>query len=113
MIKIFRKESKMDNSGKHCYRCKNFIAYYTKGEKRFNKIKIGWCGKRLEEVNLHFNCDKYSPKGYSSKPGYMISYYLDNLLSEITAIRQVIEEEKNEYEQNAKMQSMRCLQTNI
>ncbi len=93
----------MENSGKHCYRCAHFTAYYVKGDKRFNRIKLGRCCAKREIVGLHDACEEYKPKKPRRKIPFSTHAYLDHLLCEITALREVIEEQSNEAEQSEEM----------
>ena len=74
-----------------CYKCKNFDRYYTKGVKQFDKTKCGWCCKKQDIVTIHDFCENYILEHKSNKIIGRTNYYLDVLLTEITAIRAVIE----------------------
>lgn len=83
----------MENKGNHCYMCRYLQRYYVLGNKRFNKTKVGRCdNKKGEPVDVHGCCEMFSRKPYPRKVSPIIKYSLNNLLAEITAIREVIEE---------------------
>ena len=84
----------MNNSAyNQCYNCKNLIRYYTKGIKQFNKSDLGWCVEKQEHVNVKNQCINFiaTPKHKIRKRS--INRYLNDLLTEITEIRKVIEAE--------------------
>ncbi|MDE6618750.1 MAG: hypothetical protein K2K13_06985 [Clostridiales bacterium] len=77
-----------------CSQCKHFERYYTKGVKRFSKTEFGLCTQKHESVNIHDCCERYKAgvryRGIISK---RVKVCLNELLTEISAIRMVIEEE--------------------
>ncbi len=84
---------------KECFRCRNFDAYYTRGVKRFDKTKYGWCSKLQESVNIHNTCSMYTKKLSNKKDKYIIGHYLNTMLSEIMEIHKVliaVSEEEND-----------------
>ena len=82
----------MENKGE-CYRCRNFIRYYTRGAKQFNQTKFGWCGAKLCTVSNREGCEQYVFKKPTKKSRETLRICLSNLLTEISAIRQVLEDE--------------------
>lgn len=76
-----------------CFSCSKFDSYYTKGMKCFNKTKFGWCSCKRDNVYIHDVCDKYEFKVYKRKMSSYIKYTLSDLLTELTVIRNIIEEE--------------------
>lgn len=83
----------MQEKGK-CYQCKNFDRFYTKGVKRFNKTTLGWCCKKGCEVGSGNSCgDAYAHRAPTTKIKSLTKYYLSDLLTQISAIRELIEEE--------------------
>lgn len=90
----------MESKGKQCYRCKNLDRYYTKGIKEFNPTKFGWCCKKRENVNIHDGCEQYVLKPKRNRNRLLIRYCLNNLLTEITEIRKVIEAESDDSGKN-------------
>ena len=82
---------------KNCYNCKHLEMYYVRGGQRFNKAKCGFCHKSHEVVHTDGDCEKFEHFTPKSKPRALVKRYLNELLEEITLIRNVIEEE---YETN-------------
>lgn len=88
----------MDYGGKKCFRCINFRKYYTRGVTKFNGTKFGWCsGKAASVVNTDC-CDEFHPR--RNRPMYMdmLQIQLNNLLTDISAVRQIIEEDNDDKE---------------
>lgn len=94
----------MDEGRGLCYKCKHLIKYYTKGVKRFNGTKYGWCCKRRGNVNIHDGCENYELKPKSKKKNRLfLRYYLNDLLTEISEIRKIAEVERSEREEDEKV----------
>ena len=85
-----------------CYNCREFQRYYVKGTKRFNKIKLGRCCKKDETVRACDTCDKWKMKSVGDVT-WVAKHTLNNILLDISAIRQIIEERKEEYEDLSKL----------
>ncbi len=100
----------MNNSGNHCYRCRKFNVFYTKGDKRYNKSKVGWCCEKRGIVTLHENCESYKAKPLRKHIRMSVQYCLNDLLNQISAIREVIEEDSRENEQGEKVRQLQCVQ---
>lgn len=83
----------MNSKDRQCYMCRNFDRYYTKGVKRFNKTEFGLCCQKRENVNIHCNCGLWAIKPKTKKINGLSRMYLNDLLTEISAIRMVVEEE--------------------
>ena len=79
-----------------CYRCRNFLRYYTKGVKQYNQTKFGWCGVKRGNVSVHEGCEQFVLKTRTKKSRMLLGYYLENLLTEISFIRMILEQENNE-----------------
>lgn len=50
---------------KHCYNCKYYNAYYTKGYKQFDKTDLGLCTKTKTTVEKSGECDNFSRCSYT------------------------------------------------
>lgn len=89
----------MKEENKQCIRCLRFERYYTKGVKRFNGTQCGYCPLRRSIVDIHDTCDKFL-----RKPVYCIKrtlrVELNDLLSQISSIRAVLEDDENADTQN-------------
>ena len=88
----------MDKNYK-CYMCKHFDRYFVKSAKQFNKTKCGWCCRQVTTKNIHDNCEQFTPAPKTKKLNGFIKYYLDGLLTEISGIRAVLEDNFNEDQQ--------------
>lgn len=86
----------MESKGK-CYRCRHMDRYYTQEEKQFCKTQFGWCGKRQETVCIHDACEEFSGKPVrKNKVNGFLAFYLNNLLTQISQIRAILEEKDEE-----------------
>lgn len=90
----------MNKENKHCYMCRDFSRYYTKGAKRFDKTEFGWCCERRESVNIHYCCDKWKGRLNRRKINGLTKLYLNDILTEISTIRMIIEEENCNDDEN-------------
>lgn len=86
----------MENKNGKCSRCKYFNRYYTKGMKQFNKTKFGWCQKSgVKEASA--SCPEFSIKQKGDNGLLFLKICLNDLLTEISEIRKILEVE-NEIE---------------
>lgn len=76
-----------------CRFCKYMDLYYVRGVTRFERTKLGWCSKKQCNVTTDSGCDMYAVKVVRKKSDIHIKRRLSDLLTEITAIRQIVEEE--------------------
>ncbi len=84
-----------------CCNCKHFDCYFTKGVKNFRKTQFGWCNKKFKVAFAKNSCDKFAPKPTNRRNEQFALYCLNDLLTELTHVRCVLEEnrrEKNETE---------------
>ena len=86
-------------SNNKCYRCREFDRYYVKGLRRFDKINIGMCYVKGESVDAQGGCDKFVPKKPVRKTRYALTVCLNNIMADISAVRNIIEEEASESEE--------------
>lgn len=77
----------------NCYRCRNFLRYYTKGTTKFSSTKFGWCGVKLCTVESRGECEQYVFKKSSKKSKLILKIQLSNILTELSAIRAMLEVE--------------------
>lgn len=89
----------MENPNCKCYMCKYCYKYYTKGVKKFNRTKFGWCRMNGKVVCLQDRCEKYVSRPVRNKYHDNLKYYLSGMLTEISEIRQILEEETRENEE--------------
>lgn len=85
----------MENKGK-CYKCRSFKRYYTRGRIQFNQTKFGWCGTKLCAVKGTESCCAFKLKIRTKKSRETLRLYLSHLLTEIGAIKLLLEEESDE-----------------
>lgn len=86
----------MENKKPECFECRDLIRYYTKGIKRFNKSRYGWCCKRQEHVDIHDNCENFNRCRKKGIILYSTKICINDLLTQITEIRNILEETANE-----------------
>lgn len=90
----------MENKCKECYKCRNFNRYYVKRNKEFHKVRFGWCCKKKETQSIHETCENFSYHPTQKRRSYeYLLFDLSNLLDELSAIRNIIEEENRETEE--------------
>ncbi|RXZ61874.1 hypothetical protein ESZ91_05665 [Candidatus Borkfalkia ceftriaxoniphila] len=79
-----------------CFRCENFDAYYIKKARDFKRAKFGYCAVQQKVVLNFESCKSYQLKrGWrSSKKAATMA--LNEILAEISAIRQVLRDNEEE-----------------
>lgn len=88
----------MENSDKCCGKCKNFDCFYTRGIKRFNKTKVGWCRVICDTIYAEESCERFACRNKTKNIKSTVQKCLNDLLIELTEIRKVVEEELDECE---------------
>lgn len=88
-----------NNKCNKCYRCKEFERYYTRGVKRFNKTDYGWCRVKCDAVKAQGSCEKFEVKKIVRKSRFFFEVCLNNMMTDISALRNIIEEERRENEE--------------
>lgn len=87
----------MEEQKDRCYCCRFFERYYTKGETNFQATKVGWCWKKQMCIEAKETCEKYETKPKrSNKINGMMKRRINDFMTELTAIRQILEENKSE-----------------
>ena len=81
-----------------CYRCKHIDKFYVKEIKRYVPFGMGWCSVRQETVDIHDGCEKFCLRQLNRKNKKLIYNALNSILTDLSAIRQIIEEEQKENE---------------
>ena len=85
----------MEESFKKCYMCKRFDRFYTKGSKQYNRTKYGWCSEQTGIIDSNGEgCERFAKRPKQDRRDCMVTYYLSDILSEITEIRKVLEDEE-------------------
>ena len=87
----------MADDNKHCYSCKYYKPYYTKGNVQFDRCDIGLCTKKKATVEKHELCENYACMYYvriSRKQSALnaLTEHI-NLLAEI---KQILDEDDDE-----------------
>ncbi len=88
----------MKNSSNRCVWCKHFDRYFTKGTGVIKKTEYGWCDKNTDSVCAEGYCGKFERKTVDAALRCAINIRLSDMLTDISAIRQVIENEYEKYE---------------
>lgn len=83
----------MSNKGNRCLNRDYFMCYYVKSVKLFKKTEFGYCIKDIGTVKKDGCCAAYAPKKCRRTPKRSLLYYLSDLLTEISQIRVILEEE--------------------
>ncbi len=81
---------------KQCFACRTSDRFYIKDVTHFNKSKFGWCCRKVAPTTIHESCDNYMPRQYRRKRSLRAKLCLNDLLTEISELRTIIEEEYNE-----------------
>lgn len=87
----------MGNENKHCYGCRHYKPYYTKGYKQFDRCDIGLCTEKKATVERHESCEKYSCMYYARLSRKQAA--LDALAEHINVlaeIKQILQEDDDE-----------------
>ncbi len=79
-----------------CFKCRNSDRYYIRGEKRFNRIELGWCCDKCESVNAESCCGNFAVKSPCKKSERILAASLSGILTELSELRNIIEEERSE-----------------
>ena len=79
-----------------CCKCRYFNRYYVKSNTDFNKIEYGFCLEKRRTVGAHDKCEIYKTKPKRKAPNETALRVLSNLLTQISLVRQLLEEEFND-----------------
>lgn len=93
----------MEEKKGKCFSCCFFDRYYTKEEKHFQRTTCGWCGYKEECVFSSETCEAFKKKREYKRPKRVILLYLHELLTEISEVRNLIEDEKLDDEESEKL----------
>lgn len=85
-----------EQRSKKCFQCNNFDAYYTKESRDFRRAKHGFCIKRRCVVQNSETCERWNTKVRYSYAERTVQRALNEILAQISAIRQIFEEEREE-----------------
>lgn len=76
--------------------CQNMDRFYIKGNKKFDKTKCGWCCVKVGVVQIHESCEKFRLKKKRARYTFLLKKTLENLLTEISEVRKVLEAENED-----------------
>ena len=93
----------MEKCNYHCYNCRNFQRYFVKKKTEFVRTKFGFCCKKQENVGVHGKCEQFGFKELLYDFDTAIKCKLDGLLTEISTVRMILEEEAREYAERKKL----------
>ena len=82
---------------KKCMYCSNYEGYYIKGLRHFESIKKGYCSNHCKIVSNNDGCECWKTRArryYARKRA--VSRALYEILMDISAIRQIMLEDKDE-----------------
>ncbi len=87
----------MEEANKHCYGCKYYKPYFTKGYTQFDQCDIGLCSKKKTTVEKHEFCENFICIYYGriNRKQAALSALAEhiNILAEI---KQILEEDDEE-----------------
>lgn len=93
----------MEEKQGKCFRCCFFDRYYTREEKHFQRTACGWCGYKEECVSSSETCKAFKKKRGHKRPKRVILLYLHDLLTEISEVRKLIEDDKFDDEESEEL----------
>lgn len=88
----------MENKNTRCSRCEYFDRYYLKGVTRFSETDCGRCFKKRAFTNAKDGCENYKQKTPRKRHVLLIEHALNDLLTELSALRLSLESENSELE---------------
>lgn len=83
----------MEDGSKKCFKCVYFNRYYTMGVRKFYDTEFGWCGEKKSTVVNTDGCKEFILKRKRPLFKDSVQIKLNGLLTEISAIRKIIEED--------------------
>lgn len=93
----------MEGKRGQCYLCRNFQRYYTRGNIKFNRTKFGRCCNKDETVQSSSTCENWRIKTIHRHVSEYAKLKMNDILHELSAVRQIIEERQEEYEELQKL----------
>lgn len=88
----------MENKNNRCSLCEHFDRYYIKGATRFSETDCGRCMKSRNYTRAKECCEKYEKKAPRKRHVLLIRHALNDLLTELSALRLSLESEYLELE---------------
>lgn len=93
----------MEEKNSKCFSCFYFERYYTKEVKHFQKLNFGNCILKRENVSAHGSCDGYRLNSTRKNSKRVLKMYLNDIFTEISEVRKLLEEENGEFKDDEKM----------
>lgn len=93
----------MEKCNYECYNCRYFHRYFVIKKAEYERTKFGFCRKKRENVGIHGKCEQFKFKQILYDFDIPIQRKLDGLLTEISALRTIVEEEAREYAERKKL----------
>lgn len=93
----------MEKSNYDCYNCRYFRRYFVKKKAEYERTKFGYCPKKRENVGIHCKCEQFKFKEILYDFDIPIKCKLEKLLTEISALRMIVEEEAREHAERKKV----------
>lgn len=87
----------MESGKKHCYGCRYYKPYYTKGYKQFDRCDIGFCTKKKATVERHESCEHYNCMYYARIDRRQLALEaIAEHINILAEIKQIIQEDDDE-----------------
>ena len=80
----------MERKNKACWNCQHYKAYYTKGFCHFDRKALGVCTEKRATVNKNELCKNWCPITYSYPRKKLTLRALDEILNELSQIKQIL-----------------------
>lgn len=93
----------MSEKKSRCCNCTYFERYYTKEVKHYQSMKCGYCRKKRENVSSVDGCADFVSKPKPRRSLRLLKLYLSDILTEISEVRQLLENENGEADDEENM----------
>ncbi len=87
----------MEDKSKHCYGCKYYKPYFTKGNIQFDRCDIGLCAKKKTTVERHEVCEQYVCMFYGriNRKQAVLTAIAEHI-NVLAELKQILEEDDDE-----------------
>lgn len=87
----------MEDKIKHCYGCKYYKPYYTKGYVQFDRCDIGLCSKKKTTVEKYEVCEQYACMFYGriNRKQAALAAIAEHI-NVLAELKQILEEDDDE-----------------
>lgn len=87
----------MKNEEKHCYGCRYYKPYFTKGYTKFDRCDIGLCCKKKATVEKHGLCENYVNALYARADRRQAALSaVSEHINALAELKQILEEDDDE-----------------